>query len=435
MSAIPYGRYELYARLANGGMAEIFLARQRGEAGFVRDVVLKRLFAHLAEHPGPLQMFQHEARLMAELSHPNIPQAFDLGYVDGLWYMAMEHVEGIDLASIMLAHQGQPLPLPIALAVVLQAAEGLHHAHERADRNGNPLRIVHRDVTPHNLMINRDGVVKLLDFGIARTALRPDSEPGVIKGTFSYMSPEQIRGKVTDKRSDVFSLGIVLYELTTGERLFSGTDIENMTRIVEFDVPPPSDFVADYPEDLQYIVLAALKRNRGERITSAWHLGAAIDEFARRHGIVLAPRMLARFVQSLEISSPRYPSTPPVGADQDEFAEETASEMPSADSRVPKRAIREITHDSEKTDEASLIELGAVPEEWESTSEVVPPTYRAPIFDESAALAREPATQEVLLTALKAAGAPRREPRFGTPSYSRELERRLTTEDDGDDEK
>lgn len=292
------GHYELVRKIAAGGMAEIFLARHWGAGGFFRDVVIKRLFRHLAENPTQLRMFQDEARLLAALSHPNIPQVYEVGHADGFWFIAMEHVDGPTVADAVQhgVRNGFPMPLPVAIGVVMQTCEALHHAHERTDRARRPLRIVHRDVTPQNLMLTRDGVAKLMDFGIASTAARKDTEAGVVRGTFSYMAPEQIRARPLDKRADVFALGVILYELTTGSRLFRGSDVQIMTQVVEHDVPPPSSRVPDYPADLEQIVLHALARDRSRRVPSTAHFAQRLEELAQRNGILVGPRAVARWV-------------------------------------------------------------------------------------------------------------------------------------------
>lgn len=301
MQRVEYGRYELLRKLAAGGMAEIFLARQWAEGGFFRDVVIKRLFPHMAEHKRTLEMFQYEARLLAHLSHPNIPQAFELAFVDGRWYMAMEFVDGHTVADLLRggARSGHWMPLACGIGIVLQMCEALHHAHERRDRAGIPLRIVHRDVTPHNVMVTRDGVAKVMDFGVAQTAARRDTEAGAVKGTFSYMAPEQVRARPLDKRADVFALGVILYELTTGTRLYRGTDVQVMTSIVEQDPPRPSARVEDYPLDLEEVVMAALERDRSRRLPSAAHLAMALEDFAVRHGLLVGPRALGRYFQTV----------------------------------------------------------------------------------------------------------------------------------------
>jgi len=290
------GRYGLHRKLANGNMGEVFLAEYVGEAGFRRFVVIKRLFSHLAQHPEAVRMFQDEANVLALLSHPNIPQVYDLGYADGHWYIALEHVPGHNLAELCAAgaRAAVPMTLDVVVSVFCQLCDGLHHAHERHDAEGRALRIVHRDVTPTNLMITPDGYAKLLDFGVARTA-RDESKGGSLKGTLAYMAPEQVRGQRLDKRSDVFSVGVMLYELTTGRRLFYGTEIELMTAIVERDVTPPSVWVPGYPAELERIVLTALSRDRGKRFPSAQHLARELEQYAAAHGLAPTHQALARY--------------------------------------------------------------------------------------------------------------------------------------------
>jgi serine/threonine protein kinase len=300
------GRYELVRKIAAGGMAEIFLARQWGAAGFFRDVVVKRLFRHLGENEKQARMFQDEGRLLAELSHPNIPQVYDIGFADGHWYIAMEHVDGPTVADIWIqgAKNGIPMPIPVAIGIVLQTCEALHHAHERTDRAHRPLRIVHRDVTPQNIMLTRDGVAKLMDFGVAATTARKDTDAGAVRGTFSYMAPEQIRARPLDKRADVFALGVILYELTTQTRLYRGTDVQIMTQVVENDVPAPSTRVPEYPSDLEEIVLATLQRDRGRRLPSSAHLAWRLEDLALRNQLLVGPRTVARYVNQVVPAEP-----------------------------------------------------------------------------------------------------------------------------------
>jgi serine/threonine protein kinase len=295
------GRYELLHKIAAGGMAEIFLARQWGQGGFFRDVVIKRLFPHYAEHDHALRMFQDEARLLSELSHPNIPQVYDLGYADGYWYLAMEHVNGATLADLCrtAAKAQKPMPLAVAIGIVSQVCLALHHAHERRDREGQQLRIVHRDVTPQNILISHDAVVKVLDFGVAQSSARVDTDAGAVRGTYAYMGPEQVRGRPLDKRADVFAAGVILYELTTGRRLFRGSDVEIMTSIVERDVQRPSAHIANYPPELEQIVLQALSRDRGKRTTSAGHLALSLDQFCMRNGLVTGALVVSHYVRSV----------------------------------------------------------------------------------------------------------------------------------------
>jgi serine/threonine protein kinase len=175
----------------------------------------------------------------------------------------------------------------------------LHHAHERRDREGRALKVVHRDVTPHNIIISLDAVVKVLDFGVAQTAARVDTDAGAVRGTYAYMGPEQVRGKPLDKRADVFALGVILYELTTGRRLFRGSDVEIMTAIVEKDVAPPSRHVPNYPAELEQIVLHALQRDRAKRTTSAAHMALSLDQFCMREGFAIGALVVSQYVRSI----------------------------------------------------------------------------------------------------------------------------------------
>lgn len=301
MKPTRIGRYELLHKIAAGGMAEIMLARQWGQGGFFRDVVIKRLFPHYAEHEHTLRMFQDEARLLSELCHPNIPQVYDLGHAEGYWYLAMEYVRGVSLADLCraAAKHDEPMPLAVAIGIVHQVCLALHHAHERTDREGRGLRIVHRDVTPHNIMLSLDAVVKVLDFGVAQTTARIDTDAGVVRGTYGYMGPEQVRGRPLDKRADVFAVGVILYELTTGKRLFQGSDVQMMTQVVEHDVAPPSQKMPSYPPELEQIVLSALARDRTHRTPSAAHLAHALEQFCVRHSLVIGSLAISHYIRSL----------------------------------------------------------------------------------------------------------------------------------------
>jgi eukaryotic-like serine/threonine-protein kinase len=279
-------------------MGEVYLAEYGGEAGFRRRVVIKRLHPHLAYHPEAVRMFQDEAHVLSVLNHPNIPQVYELGFVDDQWFLAIEYVPGFTLAELCAAgvRDGVPMPFDAVVSAIEQLCDALHHAHERNDDTGRPVRIVHRDVTPHNVMITPDGFAKLLDFGVAHS-VRGEGQSGTIKGTLAYMAPEQVRGQRIDKRSDVFSVGVMLYELTTGRRLFYGGEIEVMTAIVERDVVPPSHWVPGYPPALEQIVLTALMRDRGRRFPSALHLSRALEEFALSVGVIPNHQALARYYQ------------------------------------------------------------------------------------------------------------------------------------------
>jgi len=218
MSAQSFGNYQLIKKLATGGMAEVWLAKQTGIEGFNRHVVIKRILPHLAEDPEFVQMFLNEARIASRFNHPNIGQIYDLGEKDGQYYIAMEFIHGEDLGRVMRRawSTGQWVARHIALRIVADACGGLYYAHTRNDDQGRPLKVVHRDISPQNILISFDGAVKVLDFGIAKASDQVSStKSGAIKGKFAYMAPEQAAGKVLDARSDIFALGLVLYELVT----------------------------------------------------------------------------------------------------------------------------------------------------------------------------------------------------------------------------
>jgi serine/threonine protein kinase len=246
------GKYEILRHIATGGMAEIFLARATGIEGFEKLVVIKRILPHLAVEPEITKMFLDEARIAATLHHSNIVQVFDIGAVDGQYFLAMEFLEGEDVSRIRRATRVARVALPLdhALNIVINACAGLHYAHERPGLDGKPLNIVHRDVSPQNVLVTYEGEVKLVDFGIAKASTRASAATrvGTLKGKIRYMSPEQARSEPLDRRSDVFSTAIVLWELTTGRRLFHGrAEFDVLKAIIETDAPLPSSIVPGYP--------------------------------------------------------------------------------------------------------------------------------------------------------------------------------------------
>ncbi len=293
------GRYEILRPLATGGMAEIFLGRIRGIEGFQKGVVIKRLRPELAADVRFVEMFLDEARLMATLQHSNIVQVFDVGSAGGAYFFSMELLRGEDLRGVV--KQGRAsggLPIDHALFIVASALEGLHHAHERRGPDGRPLDIVHRDVSPSNIFVTYDGAVKVLDFGIAKTTVQTtQTRAGTLKGKIRYMSPEQCLGRPVDRRSDIFSASIVLWEITVGRKLFSGgSDFELMHRIIDEDAPAPSSLVPDYPPELERIVLRGLRRDPAERYATAEELQADIEHFARERRLVMSSRALGKWM-------------------------------------------------------------------------------------------------------------------------------------------
>jgi serine/threonine protein kinase len=297
------GKYEVIRQIAVGGMAELYLARTLGIEGFEKLVVLKRILPQYGSNASFVTMFLNEARLAATLHHPNIAQVYDIGLDDGDYFFAMEYVHGEDLDHISMAseEQGVPLSMDAALTLVAGLCAGLHYAHEKMNAEGKPLNIVHRDVSPSNVLVSYDGAVKLVDFGIARASSRPGTTQGGLKGKIAYMSPEQCRANVQlDRRSDLYSVGAILYELTTGRLPFKGeTEYQVLNQIVNEDVPPPSVVVPGFPVHLEQIVLKALARDVGQRYATALQLQADVEDFAHESRLRISPLVLARIMGTL----------------------------------------------------------------------------------------------------------------------------------------
>ncbi|MFT3706732.1 MAG: protein kinase [Archangium sp.] len=265
-----FGRYTLQRRLGAGGMGEVFLAT---EPGRTEPVVVKRILPHLTENPRFLRLFLDETRIASRLTHPNIVRIIELGEVDSVWFVAMEHVAGKDLRELLKRGRelGHHLPLEVAVAIGVEVAKGLAHAHKATDAQGRLLRIVHRDVSPHNVLIARNGQVKLIDFGVAKAANKSvHTATGILKGKFPYMSPEQAYAKPVDVRTDVFALGIVLWEMLCARYLFRGkSDAATLKLVREALVPPPTTLRDDIPEALERVVLKALRKEARDRYASA----------------------------------------------------------------------------------------------------------------------------------------------------------------------
>lgn len=277
-----FGRYVFLKKLAVGGMAEIFLARRLSFGGFAKFVVLKRL---LPEHRGRRayeRLFLTEARITALLDHPHVISLHDLGKLDGAYFMAMEYVHGVSAAELMAAaaRARAPIPLGVALRIVQATAEGLHYCVETPDVDGRPLAILHHDISPHNIQLSFDGAIKLLDFGVATQMDRPF--PAGRRGKFAYMSPEALNKMDLDQRSDLYSLGVCLYELTVGRRLFKGASVEETRAKAEAGTfRSPSEIRSDFPAPLEAIVLKALERNPANRYQSAQALAFDLENVAR----------------------------------------------------------------------------------------------------------------------------------------------------------
>jgi tRNA A-37 threonylcarbamoyl transferase component Bud32 len=297
------GKYEIVRRLAAGGMAEIFLARVSGLSGFQKMVVIKRILPQLATKSDFVEMFLDEARIAATLQHPNVVQMYDVGVVDGNYFIAMEYLHGEDVRSIMktLYRQEGRLPVEQALNIIIGLASGLHYAHEKKGFDGKPLDIIHRDVTPQNIIVTYEGGVKLLDFGIAKASNRfGETRFGTLKGKVPYMSPEQCRGEPLDRRSDIFSLGIMLYELTLGRRLYKGhSDFEVLKQIVEGTVTRPTEIDPSYHPKLEEIVMRGLEKERDKRYQTAREMQTDLEALVREERFYVSPIALQGFMEQL----------------------------------------------------------------------------------------------------------------------------------------
>ena len=303
------GGYEILSRLAVGGMAELFLARARRALGFEKLVVLKRILPSLAHDPTFAAMFFDEARIAASLDHPNLIHVFDIDESAGTHYIAMEYVHGVDLRRLnsTLWSRGDRLPFDVALTIGIGIAAGLHYAHERLDSDGRPLGLIHRDVSPSNVLLGFEGAIKVTDFGIAKATSR-QAQTGSLKGKVLYMSPEQCNGGYLDRRSDVFALGTVLYEMTTGYRPFDAPAMVQLLRaIAEDDVVAPSSLRPDYPPALETVVLRALTKNPDDRFPTAAHVQWALEEVARQHGYAVTAGTLGRYLGATLVESRMSP--------------------------------------------------------------------------------------------------------------------------------
>ena len=298
---IPFGKYLLLERINVGGMAEVFKGKAFGVEGFERLVAVKRILPSIAEDTEFITMFIDEAKIAVQLTHANIAQIFDLGKVGDSFFIAMEYVHGKDLRAIFdrARKRGEPLPVPMACYVVMKVCEGLDYAHNKKDPAGRDLNLVHRDVSPQNLLISYDGEVKIIDFGIAKAAGKAGkTQAGILKGKFGYMSPEQVRGLPLDRRSDIFAMGICLYELLTGERLFVGeSDFSTLEKVRNVEIMPPSTYNRRIPEELEQIVLKALAKDVDDRYQTAMDLHDDLQSFMYTSGNFFARKDLSGYMR------------------------------------------------------------------------------------------------------------------------------------------
>ncbi|NOK37873.1 serine/threonine protein kinase [Corallococcus exercitus] len=291
-------RLQIIRRLGQGGMAEVFLAKQQGVKGFEKFVVMKKILAQFAENPEFVDMLFAEARANARLTHPNIVQTFDVGVTDGVAYILMEYVRGPDLKRLLteLRRKGMALPLEHALRIVAEVAAGLHYAHSYVDPSGTAHPVVHRDVSPHNVLVSLDGAIKLSDFGIAKVQGEEQTQAGVIKGKISYLSPEAASGRPLDWRNDVFALGVVLFELLTGQLPFRRDhDAATLAAIVREPAPVPSQLRPHIPQDVSDLILRALVKDPARRTPTAAAMREEIEAVITHHRLSSSPASVAQF--------------------------------------------------------------------------------------------------------------------------------------------
>ncbi len=279
----PFGKYLLLDRIAVGGMAEVFLAKSFGIEGFEKIIAVKRILPTMAEDEDFIEMFIDEAKIAGHLNHANIVPIYELGKIGDSHYIAMEYIWGKDLLQMMNRFRKMRKRMPAAMVsfVAARMCEALEYAHSKRDRNGNPLNLIHRDISPQNILVSYEGAVKLIDFGIAKAASRTTTtQAGVLKGKFGYMSPEQVRGLPIDHRSDIFAVGTCMYEMLTADRLFVGeSDFSTLEKVRHAAVRPPSEIIRDLPKEFEDIVMKALARNVDDRWQSAGELHEALQQF------------------------------------------------------------------------------------------------------------------------------------------------------------
>ncbi len=376
LAAQNLGKYTLVKKLATGGMAEVFLARIDGPMGFAKKCVVKRILPHFNDDPRFIEMFLGEARLAAEMNHPNLVQIFDFGEANGQYFLAMEYIDGPNLRVLNQAarrHSG-PMDFAVAARLIALASEGLHYAHELRNEAGEFLNLVHRDVSPDNVLVSRSGAVKVVDFGIAKASTQPHlTKSGMIKGKMAYMPPEQLAREPLDRRADLFALGIVLYELITGGMPFDATSEVSIIQALMSQTPleKPTTYRIDCPAALEAIVLKCLEKDRNVRYASCRELQADLETFIASTGVAVGTRELSTLIetvfanendvtQSTAIPLSGLEATTPSGVSQ----ERMRPPAPANDVGLESTSLRPVTHaDLEaatRKNRAPLIVMGGV---------------------------------------------------------------------------
>jgi serine/threonine-protein kinase len=296
-------RYKVLEKIASGGMAEVYRAESAGLEGFKKIVAIKRVLPHLSEKKQFIGMFLDEARVGAQLSHSNCVQVFDIGVGDDTYFIVMEFVDGADLKAVIEAQKrtGQPIPVEEACLICVRILEGLAYAHELVDSKGQNLQIVHRDMSPPNVLLTRHGEVKIVDFGLAKANSQLErSEPGIIKGKFSYLSPEAAKGQMVDQRTDIFAVGIILWEMLAGRRLFLGeTDLETVRQVQAAAVPAIRQYNSTVSPELEAVLSRALAQDPDRRYQTARHLGRDLNHILFHQGRAVSSFEIAGLVEPI----------------------------------------------------------------------------------------------------------------------------------------
>lgn len=362
-----FGKYRLIQQLASGGMAHIFLASIDGPDGFSKTCVIKRILPEYANLDAFSRMFADEAKVAALLTHPNIVQVFDFGKIDGQYYLAMEWIQGAALDRVLRQAWSASFPLGtrVAVDVGIAVASALSYAHAKTLPDGTPLRLVHRDITPGNILVSRDGIIKLADFGIVKSTVNLErTVAGVVKGKYAYMSPEQISNRELDHRSDLFSLGIVLYEAATGRRLYKRDTIEaTILAASRAEVPPPSEVVPDFPPALERIILQLLAKDPNARYQSAREVHEDLERFRAAQNWTSSGRELATLMATLfpPDKAGRHSTAVPVAGSLPGGSGGGTGRTPSGVSDSKPKTVAPVDVEEEGTTPATSVERGSSP--------------------------------------------------------------------------
>lgn len=346
------GRYRLLGEIARGGMATVHFARLAAAHGFEKWVAVKLMHDHMSQDETFVRMFHDEARIVSQLNHPNICQVVDFGDDDGRLYLVMEYLHGETLSSVVRAawRGGNRLPLWFCARIIADAARGLHAAHELKGRDGKTVGLVHRDVSPQNIMVLYDGVGKLMDFGVVRAEGRlTETAAGTLKGKFAYMAPEELRGGESDKRADIWALGVMLWEITCGQRLFRAKgEGQTAVLVLQSDIPDPRSLIDGFPDSLADIIMGCLERDQNERIGTAREVAVGLERFLLETGTLAAPEDVSEVLEEqfpgrsaerrAELQQRQARSEPPPRAE--EHSSTTMSRVREVSSAAPAKPDR-----------------------------------------------------------------------------------------------